>query len=107
MSITNYDLSRSSTINKTKAKFKLVEISAKQQATGLSHNCSSRILNRLVGHANESTMELAKVKTKCLIDTGFMVTTISEQFYLDHLQPDYPLKSFGDLLSVEVESAGL
>ena len=36
-----------------------------------------------------------------------MVTTISEQFYLDHLQSDYPLKSIGDLLSVEVGNGHL
>ena len=41
--------------------------------------------NRLVGRANESTCFVEGVMCQALLDTGSMVTTISETFYQEHL----------------------
>ena len=40
----------------------------------------------LVRFSNEYSLGVKTVPAKCLLDTGFMVSTVSESFYREHLQ---------------------
>ena len=56
----------------------------------------------LVGDTNESDVLVEGVDTHCLVDTGSMVSTISETFFNHHLRSFYDLQPLTNLLSVEV-----
>jgi hypothetical protein len=62
---------------------------------------TSFILNRLVGDSNVSSVTVCGVETSGLIDTGSMITSISEEFYqsLQSLPVLHDITEFG--LSVE------
>ena len=68
----------------------------------MSKSPTQTLVGSLVGEPNESDVYIAGLQTKCLIDTGSMITTISEQYYRDHLEGTHPLHSLNNLLSVEV-----
>ena len=53
----------------------------------------------LVGKASETTALLNGVSVDCLVDTGSMVSTISQSYYNSHLQ-GYSLRPLHDLLEV-------
>lgn len=55
----------------------------------------SKLSNRLVGSANEGTAKICGVETRVLVDTGSMVTLISESFY-NSLVPKPELLSLND-----------
>ena len=46
-----------------------------------SETKTSPLFDRIVGSANESTVYINGVETSGLIDTGSMITTVSESFY--------------------------
>ena len=60
-------------------------------------------MDSLVGPRNETILDIEGVSIQTLLDSGSQVSTISEDFYLKHLQ-HLPLYSIEDLL--EVETAG-
>lgn len=57
---------------------------------------SDNLFSRLVGHANESTITFCGLETEALIDSGSMVTTVSEDF-LKSIYPQPNLKNLDDL----------
>lgn len=77
---------------------KLKEVSVEGQTgdTFRSPIGKSTIYNRIVGNSNESEIMVENTRTKGLIDTGSMVTTISEKFHqsLNQVPSLYPLEDF-------------
>ena len=67
----------------------------------------TNVIANLVGEANESSIVVGGVSSKCLVDTGSMVTTISDTFYQNHLQSNHPIMPLDNLLSVEVGDGNL
>lgn len=63
-------------------------------------------MDRLVGGSNESEIIVSGVKTKALIDSGSVVTCISEEFYNSlHPKPElFSITEFG--LSVHSANGG-
>ena len=55
----------------------------------------------LVGSENVANMIVAGKVVQCLLDTGSMVTTISEVYYNCCLKDDYPLLSLKTLIKIE------
>lgn len=47
----------------------------------IPENPYSVILSRMVGHSNESNIIVNDEKTCALVDTGSMITCMSENFY--------------------------
>lgn len=58
----------------------------------------------IMGDVNESTIRIAGIECRVLIDTGSMISTISDKFYRDHLEADHPLIDVSS--SINVEGAG-
>ena len=58
----------------------------------------------LLRHPNEATVLLGGQKCSALIDTGSMITSISEDFYREKLQATPPLLDIDS--SLEIEGAG-
>ena len=54
----------------------------------------------LVGLPNESVVFIDEVHCVCLIDTGSMVTTVSQEFLKSHL-PSLPVFPVGDILTIK------
>lgn len=59
-----------------------------------------RLLQRIVGVANESSALVNGNQCKCLVDTGSQVTTITFSFHSKYLK-DVPISPLEDLLSIE------
>ncbi len=59
-------------------------------------NGNEHIYSRIVGHANEANIFFCGMKTIALIDSGSMVTTVSEAFY-ESLNPRPSLRKLDDL----------
>ena len=55
----------------------------------------------LVGDDNIGSVVVNDRVVRCLLDTGSMVTTISKQYYDEHLTYNYPLLSLNKILEVE------
>lgn len=57
----------------------------------------SSLFDRIVGSANESTIYINGVETSGLIDTGSMITSVSESFYksMSPLPRLYDMTDFG------------
>lgn len=64
------------------------------------HIPSTRLLDRLVGNANESSVQVEGQLSRCLLDTGSQITTMSSSFYHNRLS-HIKLNNIGDLLQVE------
>ena len=62
----------------------------------------SILVDRLVGSANESEIAICGAKTSGLIDTGSMITSISESFYdfMEHKPVLHDVSELGLSLSV-------
>ena len=62
-----------------------------------THITSKSLLSRLVGEPNESEIIIQNRKTKALIDSGSMVTCISEEFYksLNPIPELFSISDFG------------
>lgn len=54
----------------------------------------------LVGESNEATIEIEGNKAKALLDTGSSVSTVSEEFYRQHLK-HIPLRELDEVLDIE------
>jgi hypothetical protein len=54
-----------------------------------------QIRNRLIGQANEQTIYIEHNKVDALIDTGSMVSTLSEKYYL-HMKNKPEMKTLED-----------
>ena len=54
----------------------------------------------LVGLPNESVVFVDEVSCSCLVDTGSMVTTISQEFLKSHF-PSLPVFPVGDILTIK------
>ena len=67
-----------------------------------STDTKSSLVDRLVGSANESEIVICGVKTSALIDTGSMITSISESFYdsMEHKPVLHDVNELGLSLSV-------
>lgn len=65
------------------------------KSTPQSPSCS------LLGHANETDVQLGDKICKALVDTGSMITSVGESFYKRYLEKQYPLQELSDLLHVE------
>ena len=61
-------------------------------------------LKRLVGHSNETTITFNGRETNALVDSGSMITTVTDEFYKS-LSPCPILMSFGDL-NLDIKGAG-
>ena len=59
---------------------------------------------RLLGNANEVMIELGGKDCLALIDTGSMISSVSEQFYKAHLEPSYPMTNIKT--DIQVQGAG-
>ena len=59
-----------------------------------------RIVEKMVGTANEAVAIINGNRCKCLLDTGSQITTLSKSFYESHF-PNVPLRSIDDFLRVE------
>ena len=57
----------------------------------------NEFVSRLIGGSNESTISFCGVKSKALIDSGSMVTTVSESF-LKSLCPQPVINSLDDFV---------
>ena len=57
------------------------------------------------GSSNEATIMVNGRKTTALLDTGSSVSTVSKQYYDDHLH-DYELQPLTDMLSIECADGG-
>ena len=62
------------------------------------------LFTRMVGHSNACLLFLCGQETKALVDTGSMVTCISETFY-DSLEPKPELRALEDF-KLNVYGAG-
>ena len=58
---------------------------------------------KLLGSANEAEVTICDQTCPALIDTGSMITSVSTNFYQEHLCEEYPLQP---LNSLKVECAG-
>ena len=58
----------------------------------------------LVGRANETEITIGGKPCLALVDTGSMVTSVGEDFFMQHLQDQYDLQDLNNL--VQVEGAG-
>ena len=56
---------------------------------------------KLVGNTNEAIVKLGGVECLALIDTGSMVCNISEMFYREFLQYEFPLQDLDRILQIE------
>ena len=54
----------------------------------------------LVGEASETVIHIDEVETRCLIDSGSTVSTVSEAFYTDHLR-HLTIQPLSTLLQIE------
>lgn len=61
---------------------------------------TTKVFDRLVGKANESTAQIGDKVFNCLLDTGSQVTTMSEGFYKRNF-PHIVLQNIDELLKVE------
>ncbi|KAH3851325.1 hypothetical protein DPMN_093805 [Dreissena polymorpha] len=54
------------------------------------------IFDRLIGHSNESEVIINGKQSSCLVDTGSMITTVSEDWYkqLDPLPEIHTIEEF-------------
>ena len=52
-------------------------------------------MNRMLGPANETKVKVCEVETNALIDSGSMITCMSEDFY-ESLEPQPELKQIQD-----------
>jgi hypothetical protein len=52
-----------------------------------SESGGNQALSKLLGSCPSVTITLGGVEVPCLLDTGSMVTTISERFFLQHYEP--------------------
>ena len=75
-------------------------VDPEQPEVDISRSSSSRVFDRLVGRANEGTVQIGDKVFKCLLDTGSQVTTLSAAFYKRHFS-DISLQNIDDLLQVE------
>ena len=55
----------------------------------------------LIGPVNEVEIRIGEHKCRSLIDTGSMISSISETFYRDYLKDKYPMQDINSLLQVE------
>ena len=62
------------------------------------------LLQRMVGHSNDSELYICGQKTNALVDTGSMVTCMSENFY-NFLDPKPELRALQDF-QLNVYGAG-
>ena len=57
--------------------------------------CEQKLMNRMLGPANETKVKVCEVETNALIDSGSMITCMSEDFY-ESLEPQPQLKQIQD-----------
>lgn len=55
---------------------------------------------QLIGDSNEVDIKIGGKTCKGLIDTGSMITTVGQDFYMEQLQ-QYPLKKLSEILQIE------
>ena len=92
---------RMSSSNRPFEKFKRCLTSARGRAVGeIKRDSPNTVLDGLVGPANEVKVEVEGQYCTALLDTGSMVSTISEEFYRDQLShiEQRPLQ---DILQIE------
>ena len=67
-----------------------------------STDTKSILVDRLVGSANENEIVICGAKTSALIDTGSMITSLSESFYdsMEHKPVVHDVSELGLSLSV-------
>ena len=64
------------------------------------------MLSQLIGKRCEMTMAIGGIQTKCLIDSGSQVSTLSAEFHQKYLLHDSPLHALDSLDSlVHIEAA--
>ena len=56
---------------------------------------------KLLGNTNEAVVIVGNRQCLALIDTGSMISNISESFYRNYLKQQYPLKDLDQLLEIE------
>ena len=71
----------------------------------LSRQLNDALPDRILGEANECDATIEGVKTVALIDTGSMVSTVSESFFKEHLDAS-SLQPLGNLLTLNDASGG-
>ena len=71
----------------------------------LSKKLNDALPDRIIGEANECDVTIEGVKTVALIDTGSMVSTVSESFFKEHFDASN-LQPLGNLLTLNNASGG-
>ena len=61
-----------------------------------------KIDNSFIGPRCESVLDVFDVSTRCLLDTGSQVSTISSDFYNKHLKDLTPLRDVETIINIEV-----
>ena len=56
-------------------------------STSVGNIKNSEIVNNIVGCSPTVKMKLCDVEVNCLLDTGSMVTSFTESFYRDYIEP--------------------
>ena len=67
---------------------------------------SGSTLERMVGGCPEATIVVMGAEVRCLLDTGAQVSTLTESYYRQHLEPNVELVDISSLLMVN-SSQGL
>ena len=86
--------------NRPSSKFKRRLASVRGQAVGRKRKGPWDVLERLVGSANETGVDVDGRRCTALVDSGSMVSTISEHYYHQNL-PHLPLHPLGQILQIE------
>ena len=60
------------------------------------------VRDELIGPRCESFLEICGIASRCLLDTGSQVSTVSISFFRDHLKDLVQLKTLDELVRIEV-----
>ena len=63
------------------------------------------MLSQLIGKRCEMTMAIGGIQTKCLIDSGSQVSTLSAEFHQKYLLHDSPLHALDSLAHIEAANS--
>ena len=76
-------------------KLRVTSSAGQVEVTAESPSCP------LVGCSNEADVHIGGFKCRGLLDTGAMVTSVSEDFYRRYLEKDHPIQKLDKILEVE------
>lgn len=82
--------------------FKHELASVKGRTVGnMQQQSPTSVRERLVGSANEATVHIEGIQCSALLDTGSTVSTVSQEFYEQHLKANIPMHPVKEMLKIE------